>query len=122
MKPRVALVAGLLAFAAITSDSIAEPLPKSQNDLVFQIGEFDRSSVEFSQEKPVHPVLFVVGASAPAKDWYAAQPAEGSKPPASVPETGDPAAPREIRFSLSQNPAPAYRLRLALLIEDLSVP
>jgi len=122
MKLSVALYAGVIAFTMIVGNSVAEPLSNSQNDLVFQIGTFDRSSMEFSQEKPDHPVLFVVGESDPAKDWYAAQPAEGSKPPASVPEIRDPAAPREIRFSLSQNPAPAYRLRLALLIEDLSVP
>jgi len=70
---------------------------------------------------PKRPVNFLAGKSNPAKDWYAAQPAELTLPTGAHP-TNDAAAPRTITFSLAHAPAAAYQLHVALLIETASVP
>ncbi len=88
---------------------------------VFQIGVFNRSSSEFASGNPQQKVNFVVSQSDPAKDWYGAQPAvlsSAGKPLESSIET----APRTITFSLAGPPADRYRLHVALLIENASVP
>jgi hypothetical protein len=87
----------------------------------FRIGTFDLSSAEFAEGAPKLPVNFIVGKSDPAKDWYAAQPAELTLPAGQHP-TNDVAAPRTITFSVNHAPAAAYRLRVSLLIESASVP
>ncbi len=92
-----------------------------QSAIVFRIGTFDRSSAEFAGGAPKQPVDFIVGESSPAKDWYAAQPAELVSAMGTHP-TNDAAAPRTITFSLPHAPAVAYRLRVSLLIEGASVP
>ncbi len=88
---------------------------------VFQIGVFDRSSVEFAGGTPRQPTVFVAGQSDPAKDWYATQPAV-SVSASTEHATNIAAAPRSINFSLDHAPASAYRFHVSLLIETASLP
>jgi alpha-mannosidase len=107
------VVAGGTLFAA--------PARSGQDNTVFRLGIFDRSSAEFAQEQPTDPVKFVVGKSDPAKDWPATQPADFLSD-TGAPETNKATVPREITFSLGQVPAAAYQLRISFLIESPSVP
>ena len=109
----------LLTAALVFSSFIAQTQTKS-NSPVFQIGHFDRSSVEFAEGTPKEPVDFRVGSSTP-KDWYAVQPAVLA-PEAGSTKSDAASAPRSITFSLSQPPGAVYRLHVALLIESASVP
>lgn len=111
-----------------------------KHGVVFQIGTFDRSSEAFARGSAQHPVTFIVGKSTVRADWYAAQPAVLAVPatktaaqaagvlPATAasakgatPESVD-AAPRKITFTLHNPPSGSYRLHIALLLEDPSVP
>jgi alpha-mannosidase len=87
---------------------------------VFQVGVFDGSSAEFARGRPNGEVRYVAGKSVAARDWYAFQPAALSKHVAE-PDQGT-ASPRTIQFQLQGDPSPAYRLKVALLFEDPSVP
>lgn len=111
MQRKAVVVA--LALLAVSSFSVAAPGPET----VWQLGTFDRSSAEFAGGAPEHPVRFVIHESNPAKDWYADAPSFFS---AGKPDTAS--APRAIQFSLDGKPAPAYRLRVSLLIEQSSLP
>ncbi len=110
----VALVCATLPFcAALAQDTNTTP--------IFKIGEFNRSSGDLAPGDPSQPVNFIVDKSDAAKDWYAnhaavlAEAANAIKP--------DPAsAPRAITFSLSGTPAASYKLHIAVLIENPSVP
>lgn len=93
----------------------------SQDAVVFRIGTFDRSSMEFAQESPMQPVNFMVGQSSPAKNWYASQPVQFLPTPGAH-DTSKDAAPRTITFSLQNPPAATYTLHVAVLIETSSVP
>jgi hypothetical protein len=86
---------------------------------VFKIGEFNRSSIEFSSETPKEKVNYIVSGSDPAKDWFAYQAAVLS---AKIKEASIAAAPRAITFALEGRPAGNYRLHVAFLIENASVP
>ena len=90
---------------------------------VFQIGKFDRSSIQFAQTEPAQPVRFVVGKSDPAKDWYAVQPAELPESPGSKSEArrsrGGARDPIVLTVADSQVGLPIH---LALLVENPSVP
>lgn len=88
-------------------------------DTVFQLGTFDRSSYEFADGTPKQPVDFVVGKSDPAKDWYQMQPVATL---AGGQTAENSSTPRTIQFSLNGAPAPAYKLRVAVLIVSTSVP
>lgn len=90
-----------------------------QNNQVFEIGKFDRSSTEFSSASPAAPVDYVVGTSSASRDWYAEQPAVLSTSRGTATLA---AQPRQITFTLTSTRAPAYTLRVALLIERASVP
>lgn len=92
-----------------------------KDNMVFRIGTFNRSSIEFVPGVPKEAVNFVVGRSDPAKDWYAAQRAvlaSGQK----AGKTNAANAPRTITFSLNRAPTAACRLRIAVMIETPSVP
>jgi len=93
----------------------ATTTPANSADVVWRIGTFDASSAEFSGDTPSHPVVYQPGTSQPG-DWP-------SFAPALFPHAKeDPAtAPRTIQFNLDQ-PAPAWRLRVSLIIERSSVP
>ncbi|MGC1300320.1 MAG: polysaccharide lyase family protein [Alloacidobacterium sp.] len=98
----------------------ANPAEAGKGDVVFQIGTFNRSSIEFSQSSPKQPVNFIVGESNPLKDWYATQSA------ALAAATGSKTlevekAPRTITFSIGSLKE-AYKMHLSLLIESASVP
>lgn len=90
---------------------------KANFQKVFQVGSFDLASAEFAGGRPDKPVNFIAGQSA-AKDWYATQAAASA--PAAGAKAGS--APRTITFSLPGAPAPSYRLRVSLLIQERSVP
>ena len=99
----------------------AAPAENGESESVFQIGTFDRSSGEFAPGNPTGKVNFVVSQSNPAKDWFSVQAAVLGGANKS-PEANAAAAPRAITFSLKNSPAAAYRLHVALLIENASVP
>ena len=103
----------LAAMAAATSSG--------PTHVIFRIGAFDRSSLEFSDGAPSQPVNYVVGRSDAKTDWYATQPAAIE---AGVGKgTGSViAAPRAISFSLIGTPARAYRLHIALLSGSARIP
>ena len=68
----------LLALGSILLAGAHSPLATAQNDIgdmVFRIGVFDGSSMEFAKGTPNHPVNFAVGKSDPQKDWFDSQPA-----------------------------------------------
>jgi len=84
---------------------------KSDQDTIFRIGSFDRSSAE----------KFVVGKSDPAKDWYGMQSAKLSSTSVAA-ELTIAAAPRTVVFSLVQTSGKAYQLHVSFLVESASVP
>jgi hypothetical protein len=96
---------------------------------VFSIGRKDRSFAEFARERdPGRPVIYRVGDSSPAKDWYAYQPGSFDyqvgrssmeqdwvvmNPGSSGSLAKDPApVPFEIVFSLPSTPKGAFSLHL----------
>jgi hypothetical protein len=105
----LALSISVPSFPAISAALQSSAVP------AFRIGTFNRSSGEFRGGIPSQNVLFEAGKSDPVKDWYAHHPADSpAHPPGS--------APRAIRFSLDGTRAPAYRLHVAVLLEDHAVP
>jgi alpha-mannosidase len=102
----------LAALAATTTSS-------NPSNLIFRIGNFDRSLLDIASEAP-RPVNFVVGKSHADKDWYGTQPAIGAE--AGQASGNSEAASRVISFSLTGSPAPAYRLRIALLSINSRIP
>jgi hypothetical protein len=99
----------------------AQTAPDSAKNMIFKIGEFDRSSAEFASGNPEQKINFIVSQSDPAKDWFAEQPALLSAPD-KLQESNIAAAPRAITFSLQGPPAGNYRLHVALLVESAGVP
>jgi alpha-mannosidase len=121
MRLKAALLCGWIVLFVAGIGLSATAQQSSQNNTVFRIGTFDRSSAEFAQEPSESPVKFVVNESNSAKDWPATQPAEVLSP-TGTPETGRTSAPRVITFSLDHAPAAAYQLHISFLIESPSVP
>lgn len=108
------LAAAILVLAAAAT--AAQPAAKSSTT-VFQIGEFNRSSIELAQGDAKQKTDYIVGRSTAAKDWFSSQRVVFSPADAS-----DPAfAPRAVTFSIDR-PASSYDLRLAFLIKGTSVP
>jgi alpha-mannosidase len=106
----VGLFLALLGFCCLTATA------QNQNT-VWNIGIFDRSSAEFADGSPQQPVIFAIDRDRAEKSWY------GFAPSAFPAVHSDMAsAPRMIQFSLSSRPAAAYHLRVSLLIEHSSVP
>ncbi len=120
-KRTIIFIGGILLFISVAARSGAVIAAEEQGRVVFRIGSFDRSSIEFAQDDPKQPVHFVVGTSDTAKDWYATQPAaladNAGSEGAAVATTA-----REIVFTLDRAPAPVYQLHVSLLIETASVP
>ena len=97
-KSNTILFAAFLT-VAIGASAQAVPAQPKANNVVFQIGQFDRSSNDFPGGTPERPVNFVVGKSAAAKDWYAMQNV------VVIPASGAPkTTPRTIHFSLQGKP------------------
>ncbi|HVC91040.1 MAG TPA: polysaccharide lyase family protein, partial [Acidobacteriaceae bacterium] len=121
MKLKTAALYGFILLTLPGCSTRAAIAQTDNSNAVFTIGKFDHSSVEFAGGAPHTAVDFIVGKSTPAKDWHAQQPVatisastEQNAPP--------PAAPWAIHFFLDHAPAAAYRLHIALLIENPSVP
>jgi hypothetical protein len=107
----------VLALAAPLAAQSATPLAAQPGITVFQIGDFNRSSMELAQGDAKQPVTYTVGQSTAAKDWFSTQrvvfsPADASEPAA---------APRTISFSID-HPAPSYTLHLAAIVKLNTVP
>ena len=117
---KVLIPTALLLAASASGQVNSTSSPDKAKDIVFRIGAFDRSSIEFAPGNPTQQVNFVVGQNLPAKDWYAVQPAILSSSAGS--RSADVAtAPRTVTFSIDA-PASEYSLHLSLLIETASVP
>jgi hypothetical protein len=114
-EPANALKTGFHGRASLAS----APGKEGQNVVVFKLGNLDRSSSEFAPGDPKHAVNFVVGKSDPSKDWFAIHPAVLNEASGQVKIS---AAPRAITFSLDKSSTSAYRLHIALLVENASVP
>ena len=115
------LMPGLLLAVVATSLLYAANASEETKTTIFQIGKFDRSSVEFASGEPDRNVDFIVSHSDPQKDWYGWQPAVQRS--ANQPQQGANAqAPRAITFSLNGSPTEMYRLHVALLVENAGVP
>src|ERR1700742_3388603 len=85
--------------ALVVASGQINSIQAQDGNVVFRMGNFDRSSVEFASGTPKQPVSFAVGQSDVPKDWYATQPgvlvsASSSK----VSEVGT--APRAITFAI----------------------
>jgi hypothetical protein len=115
------ILLGALPCVFVATQLFAAPAEDAAKKAVFQIGAFDRSSVEFASGDPSAKVEFVVSKSKPEKDWYGYQPA-ASGAAAKAQDATVATAPRSISFSLEGSPVKAYRLHIALLVEGASVP
>jgi alpha-mannosidase len=118
LKAILAAAVGLLVVA--NGHASTASAQNASGNVVFRIGNFDRSSVEFAPGNPKQPVNFVVGQSDPAKDWYATQLAE-LRPVSGAKAPDVSTAPRAITFSISSLTTD-YSLHLSFLIESASVP
>ncbi len=87
--------------------------------VVFQIGKFDGSSLEFARARPEEPVDFTVGKSDPARDWFPTQRALLS---GAASQSAAAPTPWAIHFNLTRSSQGSYFLRIATLIETPSVP
>ncbi|MDR1789409.1 MAG: glycosyl hydrolase-related protein [Opitutaceae bacterium] len=128
MKKTPALLLPLLAALAFAAPE--------NNAVVWSVGHFDGSSDEFAQRNPPKgkPVVFTIGKSDPAKDWFSFHPvasgaaakriasvlrdADGGKPDRHW-EAG--ATARTIAFDLADTSG-GFRLELSLLVERACVP
>ena len=120
-KRRVAFILLLMSASLAALQMRAATAENESSSVVFRLGNFDRSSMEFAHASPKQPVHFFVGQSNPAKDWYATQPVE-LESSSGAKKANVSAAPRAITFSLQHTPVATYRLHLSLLIETASVP
>ncbi len=116
-----AVLLALLSTLLAASQLSAAPAKPPENQTVFQIGDFNRSSGEFASGSPAAKVDFIVSQSNPAKDWFSSQPAVLASAK-NAPESNIPSEPRAITFSLAHTPAAAYQFHVALLIESAAVP
>src|SRR5690348_5951155 len=65
----------LLACVALELGQIGLRQAWGQGQMIFQIGQEDRSFTEFARERNAgKPVVYQAGKSSPSKDWYAYQP------------------------------------------------
>ena len=79
---------------------------------VWKIGTFDQSSAEFHDGMAPDSVApYVIGKSAPNKDWFAFQPGSDNG------MFGHHSHPVSIQFNLDQKPSGVYQMKIALLVE-----
>ncbi len=117
----IPLVLLVITFALLFSQPA---LAASQ--LVWQVGKFDRSSLEFTLRNPPAPqpgagqaqsdVVYVVGRSRAETDWPAFQPGSSNGKQGYRPH------PFAIRFDLPSRPGGTYSLKVGLLVECPRVP
>ena len=108
LLPTLLVVAATLSFVQCT---------KAASQVLWQIGKFDKSSLEFDQSvvptpKPYtpHPVVYVIGKSQ-ASEWPRFQPGSANGLAGFQPH------PCTIRFDLPSTPHGVYTLKVALLVE-----
>ena len=95
------------------------------SQVVWQIGKFDKSSLEFNQNVPetkpagaqaANDLVYVVGQSKAETDWFAFQPGSSNG------KAGYRPHPYAIRFELPAAPRGLYTLKVALLVETPRLP
>ena len=108
LLPTLLVVAATLSFVQCT---------KAASQVLWQIGKFDKSSLEFDQSvvptpKPYtpHPVVYVIGKSQ-APRWPRFQPGSSNGLAGFRPH------PYAIQFDLPSTPHGVYTLKVALLVE-----
>ncbi|HXA00222.1 MAG TPA: polysaccharide lyase family protein [Candidatus Dormibacteraeota bacterium] len=100
----------------VSSLCLSATVSAQQGDVVWRLGTFDDSSVEFRDGYPKSPVTYVIDRDRPGS-WYAYAPALF---PSAKSTTEN--SPRAIQFQLQERINEAYRLKVSLLIEHSSVP
>jgi alpha-mannosidase len=117
----IAFVVAAGTFVCTISYGQQSAPPGCSDSCVFRIGVFDGSSAEFEQGRPRGEAPpFVVHQSIDSKDWYATQRAILASQLATADQHKS--GFRTIEFQLRDAPSLAYKLRVALLFEDPSVP
>jgi alpha-mannosidase len=112
-----------LAVAVVSCCSFVALAQDNDANLIFRLGVFDRSSLEFSSGSPRGSVDILVGPNTSPQDWYATQAAESPNPPKDPrAKVAGSAAPRTIEFDIKGAPASAYRLHVAFLVKFAGVP
>ncbi|MDR3723065.1 MAG: polysaccharide lyase family protein [Terracidiphilus sp.] len=110
----------LVLFSLVASfSSVAFAAPKVASSTIFQLGQFDRSSRDFSDNDPSGPVKFVVGQSNVAREWFAFH---AAAPINAASAENKATAPRTIVFKLERATGAAFKLRVAVILEKPSVP
>ncbi len=108
-----------LGLAAVIWNPATACAASPANQLIWQIGKFNRSSYELNEHANMHKFplpVFVVGKSAAAKDWPSFQPASLNG------KYGNQPYPYSVIFNLpSVKPGP-YRLTVAVLLFQTRVP
>lgn len=107
---------GTALFASLAAPLAAQTAPQP-SATVFQIGDFNRSSIDLAPGDAKQPVNYIVGQSTAAKDWFSTQRVVFNPAGASNPAD----APRAISFTIGR-PAPGYTLHLAAIIKLNTVP
>jgi hypothetical protein len=96
------------------------PGARAQTSTVWEIGKFDRSSLEFNAaldfSDPSLSPTYTVGQSTPGKDWPAFQPGSEMKVLGGRPH------PYTILFNLDHPPKGLYRLTISVLLRDSRIP
>ena len=102
------------------------PHASAASEVVWQIGKFDRSSLEFTLREAPAPkpgavktqsdVVYVIGKSQAETDW------PGFQPGSSNGKAGYRPHPYAIQFDLPSAPRGLYTLKVALLVESPRVP
>jgi alpha-mannosidase len=114
MKTETIRVVGVIRFGILVMCLCVSQIGAAESwKPVWTIGNFDGSSGEFRHASfPGTLPVYTVGSSTPSRDWYAFAPGSGNG------QEGQRPHPEEIQFSLSTPPAGAYRLRVAILVEN----
>jgi alpha-mannosidase len=117
---QIAVIFAAVALLCPTSYALQSQPKDDRGSCLFRVGVLDGSSAEFAQGQPRGNVIYTVGHSIAATDWYAFQPAALFKK-GGTPEPAA-ASPRTIEFEIHGPLATAYQFKVALLFELQSVP
>ncbi|MCI0536303.1 MAG: hypothetical protein L0Z50_13870 [Verrucomicrobiales bacterium] len=115
--------------SALLLAALAASLSPSRGDVLWQLGQFDESSAEFSPiidprsgqrridyANPEQDPMFVIGSSDPAQHWFSFQPGSANGGAGFRPH------PFALEFQLPETPRGRYRLTLALLAYSTRLP
>ena len=96
------------------------PWAQAQSTTVWEIGKFDRSSLEFHARvnfhDPASNPIYTIGQSSPDKDWPAFQPGSEMKGLGGRPH------PYTILFNLDHPPKGLYRLIISVILQGPRIP